>query len=174
MLIRRLKILLVPLLFASPFVNTGCTQDSAWNLTLDKVRNDFPGVEQISTDSLARLLEANENIILLDARKAEEYAVSHLDGAQRIDPDNPDFSLLDDVAHDQRVITYCSVGYRSSSVAKQLQDRGHTNVANLEGSIFKWANEGRTVVRDSIEVREVHQFDKLWGRLLNKDLRADQ
>ncbi len=44
---------------------------------------------------------------------------------------------------------------------------------NLKGSIFQWANEGRPVVRDGEPVREVHPYDAVWGRLLDRDLRAD-
>jgi hypothetical protein len=43
---------------------------------------------------------------------------------------------------------------------------------NLEGSIFQWANECRPVYRDAAEVQQVHPYDGIWGKLLDKDLRA--
>ena len=36
------------------------------------------------------------------------------------------------------VVTYCTVGYRSAKVARQLQKQGFTNVKNLRGSILGW------------------------------------
>jgi hypothetical protein len=57
-------------------------------------------------------------------------------------------------------------------MAERLQKAGFTNVMNLEGSIFQWANEGRPVYRDAAEVQQVHPYDGIWGKLLDKDLRA--
>ena len=172
MLFRRLKIFVVPYLLLGPLIQTGCTQDSAWQYTLEKVRSDFPDVIQLSTDSLAVLIDANTDLVLLDTREFEEYEVSHIANAIHIDPDQPDFGVLADVDLGAQMVAYCSVGYRSSAIVTKLNEMGYTNVSNLEGSIFKWANEGRPVVRDSVGVRHVHQFDKFWGRLLNEDLRA--
>lgn len=68
------------------------------------------------------------------------------------------------------IVVYCSVGYRSSRLARQLRTRGVKNVFNLEGSLFKWANEGRPVYRGSERVQEVHPFDEDWGELLDESL----
>jgi hypothetical protein len=43
-------------------------------------------------------------------------------------------------------------------------------VQNLEGSIFRWANEGRPVYADGMQVDRVHPFDDSWGKLLKEDL----
>ena len=65
------------------------------------------------------------------------------------------------------------MGYRSARIADRLETAGFRDVRNLTGSIFQWANEGRPVVRDGEPVREVHPYDAVWGRLLDRDLRAD-
>ena len=75
-------------------------------------------------------------------------------------------------ARDAPIVTYCSVGYRSSAVAERLEEQGYTRVWNLEGSIFEWANQGLPVVRDGEEVSQVHPYNRRWGRLLDKQLRA--
>ncbi len=153
----------------------GCTQERAWSLVLQNVRADFPEVRQISTDSLAtRLGEEATPPLLLDVRTPEEFAVSHLAGAVRVDPDGQEFPDLADLPRDAPVVTYCSVGYRSSRTAERLRRMGFTNVSNLEGSLFRWANEGRPVYRDDERVEAVHPFDGLWGRLLDADLRATE
>ena len=51
--------------------------------------------------------------------------------------------------------------------------KGYTEVYNLEGSIFAWANEGRPVYRGKERVQVVHPYDKIWGRLLKKSLRKE-
>ncbi len=70
-------------------------------------------------------------------------------------------------------MTYCSVGFRSGAFAQTLQEAGYTRVENLEGSIFKWANEGRPVFQDGRRVEKVHPYNDAWGKLLDPSRRAD-
>ena len=104
-------------------------------------------------------------------REEAEYRVSHLRDAVRVDPDHM-ASLPVDIPRDAPIVTYCSVGYRSSALAERLMEQGFTRVKNLEGSIFEWANRGLPVVRDGREVRQVHPYDWRWGKLLDEELRA--
>ena len=76
------------------------------------------------------------------------------------------------ISKDTPIVTYCSVGYRSSSLADRLQQAGFTNVRQLEGSIFQWANEGRPLFRGDQQVNEVHPYNETWGKYLNKKLHA--
>jgi hypothetical protein len=73
---------------------------------------------------------------------------------------------------DLPIVTYCSVGYRSGAFAERLRSAGFTNVVNLEGSIFRWANEGRPLFRSARPVTEVHPYNRTWGLLLKEDRRA--
>ena len=150
----------------------GCSSDMQWSTVERMIDLEYPDVEQISTDSLAVWLEEPDPPLLIDARSQEEYEVSHLQSAIRVDPDDPDLSALDEVPRDTPLVTYCSVGYRSSGIAATLMDEGFTNVSNLQGSIFHWANDGRPVYRDGLPVRQVHPYDRLWGQLLNEELRS--
>lgn len=155
-------------------VLASCSQESGWTAVQQGIEAAYPDVRRISTDSLAAWLESASTAqpVLLDVRGADEYAVSHLPGAVRVDPEMNDLASLDTLPHDAPIVAYCSVGYRSSELASRLADRGFTQVANLEGSIFRWANEGRSVYRDGRAVREVHPYDPVWGRLLDADLRT--
>lgn len=136
------------------------------------VRSKYPEVEQVSTSELDDSLQKGDSsIVILDTREAHEYAVSHLPGALRIDPDATAFPELSDMDPDTRIVAYCSVGYRSSEVVRRLQEAGFTNVANLEGSIFRWGNEGRQLEREGEVANTVHPYNKTWSRLLNESLR---
>jgi rhodanese-related sulfurtransferase len=159
---------------AALWAPVGCTQDMTWRAVDRMIESSYPGVPVITTDSLAeRLGEPDaKRPLLLDARSPDEYAVSRLAGAVRIDPDTARHAALDTLAADAPVVVYCSVGYRSAGVAKRLRERGFTNVANLKGSIFRWAAEGRPVVREGRRVEAVHPYDATWGRLLPDSLHA--
>lgn len=144
----------------------------AWPAVLKMVRSNFPDVSQIPADTLsAWLAEEDNKPILLDVRAAEEYAVSHLKDARLTPSEKEAAALLADTPIDRRIVVYCSVGYRSSELAEQLMKAGYTNVHNLEGSLFVWANEGRPVYREDREVDKVHPYDGTWGKLLKKALR---
>lgn len=81
------------------------------------------------------------------------------------------------------MVAYCSVGYRSSSLIQTLVNelakpeynayRQSIEVYNLEGSIFKWANEKRTIVSHNNSITtSVHPYNVIWGRLLNHELQS--
>lgn len=150
------------------------TRAPDWSSIKGRIAEEFPQVRQITADELDRWMSkpGAPPPRLLDVREPEEYAVSHLPMALRIDPDAQAGDLPPDIGKDTPVVVYCSVGYRSAALAQRLQTAGFTNVRNLDGSIFQWANEGRPVLRNGREVREVHPYDSKWGRLLDPPLRA--
>ncbi len=138
------------------------------------VRIRFPAVRQLPTKELAAWLADTNRLqpVILDVRQAEEFAVSHLGGARRIDPAANADTVRALVATNQPVVVYCSVGYRSSELAQRLIKSGNTNVFNLEGSIFQWANEGRPLVNTNGSAGKVHPYSKRWGALLKPELRG--
>lgn len=119
------------------------------------MRCDFPEVKRIGTEELAAwLADRRPAPLLLDVRTRAEFEVSHLQNAERVDPDAPATARRQ--PKERAIVTYCSVGYRSGAFAERLRAAGFTTVSNLEGSIFRWANEGRTVFRGEKAVAQVH------------------
>lgn len=145
----------------------------AWRVVDGQIRREFPKVPRISTAELATWLQDAQRAqpLLLDVRTRAEYEVSHLPGAVHVSPDAPAETIHE--AHDRPIVTYCSVGYRSGAFAQRLIAAGYTRVANLEGSIFQWANEGRRVVNDRGATEKVHPYNAVWGLLLDSKYRAD-
>jgi len=145
-----------------------------WFLLKASLRHKFPKVEWISTSELADWL-ANKRRpapVLLDVRTREEWNVSHLPGARRVEPNASAESAAAGVSKETPIVTYCAVGYRSGEMAERLRAAGFTDVRNLEGSIFQWANEHRPLVRNNERVSQVHPYNSFWGRLVNDDVRA--
>ncbi len=147
-------------------------QGIGWSLVNAKIRREFPDVPRMKTSELDDLLKkANEKPLLLDVRTKAEFDVSHLSGAIRVEP-GADVSKLS-LPKDKPVVTYCSVGYRSAALAKKLREAGYAHVTNLEGSIFRWANENRPLVHDGQPTDKVHPFNAVWGMLVEKAHRAE-
>ena len=133
-------------------------------------RAAFPSVLSIDTDALAVQMEADPaSLLLVDVRSEREFAVSHLAGAIRAVTME---TILE--AAEQRgarnIVLYCSVGFRSAILASRLKGRGRYEVANLEGSIFAWANEGRPVFCGLKQVKLVHPHSNRWAGLLKPGL----
>lgn len=151
---------------------------------VEQVRREFPDVPRLTVEELdARLAEGqaeNRDLLLIDTRSAEEFAVSHLQGAVHAETAAEVRQVLAATDPSRPVVLYCSVGYRSARLAQELAEEGipaatgHGEVMNLEGSIFAWANSGRPVYRDGREVTKVHPYDARWGKLLRDDLRAER
>jgi len=143
----------------------------------DLVRKRFPDVHQLQTGELAAWLSDTNRPqpVLLDVREIEEFEVSHLPDAKNVKPNAKLNDIRAIVATDRPVVVYCSVGYRSSALAQRLAKLGLTNVFNLEGSIFQWANEGRPIVKDKAAepATKVHPYNKRYGVLLKPALRSE-
>lgn len=102
--------------------------------------------------------------IFLDARSIQEFKVSHIENARFIGYDSLHISTLNNIEKDQRIVVYCSVGYRSEKVAEKLIELGYKNVSNLYGGIFEWMNQHKPVV-DTMneETNRIHAYDETWG-----------
>ena len=145
-----------------------------WFLLKQSLRHKFTKVEWISTSELADWLANTRRPapVLLDVRTPEEWSVSHLPGARRVEPNASAEAAAGALPKETPIVTYCAVGYRSGEMADRLRAAGFTSVRNLEGSIFQWANEHRPLVREQERVSQVHPYNTFWGRLLNDDVRA--
>jgi 3-mercaptopyruvate sulfurtransferase SseA len=74
---------------------------------------------------------------------------------------------------DTAIVLYSSVGYRGARVANFLERQGYTQVFNLEGGQFLWANEGHPVFRQDRPTADVHPYDPRWGLLLESQYRIE-
>ena len=153
-----------------------------WDSIKQKIDCDFPDVPTITTETLSVWMNDADlpQPIILDARAANEFNVSHLRGAMQVSNakaaakvvsrllDAAETNASDSDPPAPAIVVYCSVGYRSAKVVDKLIKKDVENIYNLEGSIFQWFNEGRPVFQGDIQVGEVHPFDTNWGKLLRR------
>jgi len=138
----------------------------AWAVSV--VRERFPDVLQLSTSSLDAWLRDVQRTApqLVDARSEDEFLVSHLPGARRIDPKSFTPAALSALDSRRPVVVYCSAGYRGSTLARLFQHAGRRDVWNLEGGIFAWANSGLPLECAGQPVQRVHPYSRIFSRLL--------
>lgn len=140
-----------------------------------KIEKRYPEISHLAPDALAEKLAGGEKIVLFDVREADEFAVSRIPGAVRVDPGSWSWSFLKRYAHlvaGKKVVFYCSVGVRSTrlaaSVRSELLERGAKSIFNLRGGVFAWHNERRRLADDRGATDYVHPFDETWGRLVER------
>ena len=107
----------------------GCAQEE------DIVENTY---QQITPQEAKRLMDTEENYIILDARTEEEFAEGHIENAilmpeyevaDRAEAELPDKDIL--------ILVYCCSGRRSKIAAEALAELGYTNVKEF-GGIIDW------------------------------------
>ncbi|MGB3775913.1 MAG: rhodanese-like domain-containing protein [Leeuwenhoekiella sp.] len=153
-------LLSLPLLLG--FFHTGNAQQNIDGLLKKYNNHSIPYI------SVEMLKMNQDNYVLLDTRKKEEYAVSHLADAIWVGEDMDDALIASlNLQSDQSIVVYCTVGIRSEKYGIQLKDLGYTHVNNLYGSIFAWKDAGFPVFdANNHTTEQVHVYSKMWGKYL--------
>ena len=97
--------------------------------------------KQITIDEAVKLMEKEQDYIILDVRRADEFAEGHIPGSINVAnesigteeiPELPDKSQL--------ILVYCRSGRRSKEAAEKLVKLGYTNIVEF-GGILDWKGE---------------------------------
>lgn len=138
--------------------------DTSYKNMIDRKYDGFPTIQPSEAQD-----KLEKDVLFLDTRSKSEFNVSHLPNALFVDYDNFKLNSLKNVDKDKEIIVYCSIGVRSQDIGKQLTENGFTNVKNLYGGIFLWADQGR-VMEDfkNNNTSKVHGYNKFWGRWVQK------
>lgn len=121
---------ILTLLLAVLGLNTACSQN----------------YENYDVKEFAKLI-ADSNVVILDVRKADEFAEEHIKGAVLIDQFQNDFveQAQAKLPKDKIIAIYCRSGRRSASAAGKMADIGYKCV-NLKGGILAWKDANMSVV----------------------------
>jgi rhodanese-related sulfurtransferase len=117
-----------------PFLFAGCSAEPSFKSV---------GVEEFSA------IAEKENTIVVDVRRADEWAEGHLESATcNIDALQEDFTDKANtiLPKDKTIAIYCRSGRRSKAAATQLAEQGF-DVVELDGGIISWQKSGKGVVK---------------------------
>ena len=108
--------------------------------------------ENMEVKEFAELI-ADPDVVILDVRKADEFAEGHIRGAIFIDQFQSDFveQAKANLPKNKTIAIYCRSGRRSANAAGKLADVGYKCV-NLKGGIIAWKEAGMLVTTDTYEV----------------------
>jgi len=108
------------------------------NETTETTEDVLVPYEQITAEDAKKLMDAESDYIIVDARTEEEFAEGHIPGAILI----PEYEITDRAQSelpdkDQLILVYCRSGRRSKIASQALADLGYTNVKEF-GGIIDW------------------------------------
>jgi len=120
------------LLFLTACAGSGQVMDG------DGMLNSY---RQISQEEARAIMAEDDNCVLVDVRRQDEYDAGHIPGAILI----PNESITDTRPEqlqdlDQTILIYCRTGNRSKQAAQKLFDLGYTHVYEF-GGIADWTGE---------------------------------
>lgn len=118
---------------------------------------------------------SSRHLYILDARRPDEYAASHIPTATNfhyeLGQDLP--KEIEELDRETPVVTYCAVGLRSGAFARRLRRMGFKHVYVLRGGFYRWANLGYPLASSKgYLVRNVKSQHALASILLRQDLKV--
>ena len=118
------------LLLMTMLLLTACGQD--------KENSQGAGYVNITAEQAKKIMDSQEDYIILDVRTQDEFDEMHIPGAILI-PHDEITEKAEDVLtdKDQLILVYCRSGRRSKLAAEALVELGYTNIKEF-GGIIDW------------------------------------
>lgn len=127
---------------------------SAWNNGFNPVVNDGDPasfadqskVNYVSADDLKKWMETDPNLLLIDVRGSQDFAVDHLKGAVNIHADDLE-SSKNRIPFGKKIVVYDSDSLLAFKAAVRLYDLGIFNVYSLAEGLEVWKQKGYETVK---------------------------
>lgn len=123
-------------------------------------RKDFPKVPEMKAKEAVALLK-KKTAVLVDARAPREMKVSMIPGAIS----KARYERRRSTYKDKQVIVYCTIGYRSGELARELRKQGE-KAYNLVGGVLLWTHAGQPLIKPSPKgakgTTQLHVYGSTW------------
>lgn len=148
-------IVVVLILTLFTFLMTGCTNNDSITGTEQNTTTSADSdqseetstptkesiLEKISAEKAKEMIDAKDELLILDVRTQEEFEEGHIDGAILI----ADYEIeekAEDLLTDKNatILVYCRSGRRSALASQTLSEMGYTTIYDF-GGIIDWPYE---------------------------------
>ena len=103
--------------------------------------DDMNKFSQITMDEAKEIFETPGDYIILDVRRAYEYAGGHIPGAINVANESINDTCPEELPDmNQTIYVYCRSGNRSKQASEKLVSLGYTNIIEF-GGILDWTGE---------------------------------
>jgi adenylyltransferase/sulfurtransferase len=97
---------------------------------------------EITCAELHQQLQSGFDLLLIDCREPEEYAIVSISAAKLIPlGELPDRLAELELHRDRPIVVHCHLGVRSLRAAHWLREQGFSKAQSLAGGIEQWAVE---------------------------------
>ncbi len=103
--------------------------------------------KDITPSDLQKMIQAGEDLKIIDVRNPDEYARGHIANAVNI-PLSTVGSSFPNVQKSDRVVVVCQAGGRSATACGKVQN-SYDSLFNLAGGTGGWISQGFPVVKES-------------------------
>jgi rhodanese-related sulfurtransferase len=127
---------------------TAYQADSADKTPGELVKEAKAAIKEVSISDVKKMIDAKEQIILLDVRDKNEIDEGIIPGAMNLSRGMLEFKaamMLPD--KNARIIVYCGLDLRSPLATKTLNDLGYKNAVNMTGGLKAWKEAGYPLVK---------------------------
>lgn len=122
----------------------------------DALQKKYPNVPVVDE----KYVLERQNLILVDVREEHETKISMIPNAITM----KEFEANKANYRHHEVVTYCTIGVRSTQYAKKLSADGFTAL-NLKGGVLAWAHADMGFVSKNGATKTVHVYSKAWNLL---------
>ena len=92
------------------------------------------GYRQISMDEAVKTMKDEENYIILDVRRPDEYSEGHIPGAINVPNEEIGSAEIAELPNkSQLILVYCRSGRRSKEASEKLVKLGYTGIVEFGG-----------------------------------------
>lgn len=129
------KILTIFFILSITFIFIACSQNKESNNMQDEAKAET----KVTIDEAKKIVDENEDLVILDVRTQDEYDEGHIKNAILI-PYNTIEENIDKIEKykDKPVLVYCRTGRRSAIAVKTLIDNGFTKIYHMNEGISAW------------------------------------
>src|SRR3989338_2404032 len=100
--------------------------------------------DEISVHQLKKMMDDNEDFVLIDVREEPEWDICRIKGAKLIPLSQiaaGNIDILETIEKGRKIVLHCHTGARSAQALQILHSLGFKNLKNLVGGIDAWSAE---------------------------------
>lgn len=132
-----MKKILIIFMFAAAALISGCTD----NTSTAEIPDEKNGYIQIDAEKAAEIMTGEDDYVILDVRRQDEYDSGHIPGAILIPNEEIGSEMPEKLPNlDQIILVYCRTGRRSKEAAEKLSAIGYKKIYEF-GGIVDWPGE---------------------------------
>jgi molybdopterin/thiamine biosynthesis adenylyltransferase/rhodanese-related sulfurtransferase len=96
----------------------------------------------ITATELKAMLDADDDIFLVDVREPNEYEIVSIPGAVLIPKDQfLTGAALERLPHDRKIVLHCKSGVRSAEALAVVKNAGFTDAVHVGGGVLAWVSQ---------------------------------